>query len=934
MRNRAGVRAILISMIASAAMSAAPEGRNHPYRLDLPSARIAVEFYTSAIARVRVTPHGFSRRKSLAVIATPLPVKVRVRNLNAAVRLETDELVLIVRKSDGAITFSRPGQPAFLTATGVDSSSFERIDDLGEEACAAVQGFALSPDEGVYGLGQFEDGVVNFRGHEVLLAQANRTAVNPFLVSTRGYGILWDNASRSKFIDRASGTFFSSEVADEIDYYVCSGPTMDQAIAQNRLLTGPAPLPPKWALGFWQSKERYTSAAEMLDVVREYRRRGIPVDNFVQDWNYWPSPGQFSGMVWDRSRFPDPKGFVDSVHANDGHLMISIWPAFGRESDLYREMDSLEYLYPRAHWNNGKVYDAFNPGARDLYWKHIKRGLFDIGIDAFWMDATEPEFRCTDDRYITELSMKENGRHALGSFARYLNAYSLVTTEGFARHQRATTEVKRVMILTRSSFAGQQRTGAATWSGDTFASWDNLRVQIAGGMNFSMSGLPYWNSDIGGFITGFHFPAGLSDPAYRELYVRWFQFGAFSPIFRAHGTDIPREIWRFGEPGDWAYDALVTADRLRYRLLPYLYSTAWQVTSSGGSIIRGLPMGYPGDRKTYDIATQFFVGSSIMVCPVTGPMFHAPEFPGIDITPDHFFSPTGNEPAAVLKIYRGLNFDQMVIQRPIDVGQIAWFGCIPASLDTCYSLTIEGQLRADVDGEHTFYVVTDGGVRLWIDSTLIIDRWDNSTRQTFSSPAGLKASCRSTFRAEHRQFRPGTATFKMNWRKPGVVMLERNVISVYLPGGSGWYDFWTGEKHAGGETIRASAPIARIPLFVPAGSIIPLGGVVQYALEKNGAPTELRIYPGKDADFVLYEDEGDSYRYERGIYQTIRMHWDDARKLLRIGDRTGTYPGAEETRVFRVTLVDTTRGIGAGPTEHPQRIVTYAGKRTTVSLSE
>jgi alpha-D-xyloside xylohydrolase len=773
---------------------------------------------------------------------------------------------------------------------------------------------------------------MNYRGHDVLISQANRTAVNPFLISTKGYGILWDNYSKSRFVDSQHGTFFWSEVGDEVDYYFCYGPSIDSVIAQYRFLTGIAPLFGKWAYGFWQSKERYTSAQDILGILREYRTRHIPLDNLVQDWNYWPSPDQFSSMTWDSTRFPSPAAMIDSMHRAHAHIIISIWPAFGNQSAVFNEMKQKGFLYSLPHWNEGLVYDAFSSEARSIYWRYLKKGLFDVGIDGYWADATEPEFRCSDDRYITELSMKQAGKNALGTFARYLNPFSLMTTTGIYQHHRDATSEKRVFLLTRSSFAGQQRNATVTWSGDTFASWDDLKVQIASGINFSMSGIPYWNSDIGGFITSFHFPRGFDDPAYKELYVRWFQFGAFCPIFRAHGTNIPREIWCIGPEGDPALLALLSADRLRYRLMPYIYSTAWQVTNKGYSFLRGLPMSFPQDRRTYSIADQYFFGSSIMVRPVTRPLQSEPEFGGIDITPEHFLSPDGSEHGADLTFYRGLSFDGILLNRKTDVGQIAWFGCVPLELDSAYCIRIIGQLKTDAAGKHTFFVRTDGGVRLWIRDSLLLDVWDNKEDKVFTTSIDLNADQGNSFRVEHRQFKPKTANFKMNWKQPGSLTIADTAVSVYLPEKTYWFDFWSGKNYAGGQTIYARPPLDQIPLYIPAGSIIPIGPDIQYAMERTKKTIELRIYPGRDAEFTYYDDEGDSYRYEKGAYCTIPIRWNDGKKILTIGAQQGTFTDAPDQRIFHIVVVKANHGAGIEYTISPEKIVKYNRKFITIKF--
>ena len=901
-----------------------------PFRFDVQHHRIELQLYAPHIIRIRVSPAStIPTAPSLSVIAVPAHVESAATEKGDTLVISTREMTVRINRMNGELRFSDKSGALFLAAQGPGAETF--VPATPDEGYHVAQQFTLSEEEGIYGLGQFEDPIVNYRGQDILIEQANRTAVNPFLVSTKGYGILWDNYSRSRFSDTRGATMLQSEVADGIDYYVVYGPALDRVVAGYRLLTGKAPLAGKWAYGYWQSKERYKTGKELIGIVREYRRRGLPLDNIVQDWSYWGGMDQFSSMMWDTVNYPEPRRMADTIHQLNAHLMVSIWPAFGPATAIYREMEGRNLLFAVPHWNGGKVYDAYSPEARDIYWKYVRKGLFDNGVDAYWMDATEPEFRCSDDRYITELSLKEAGKNFLGSFARYLNPYSLMTTRAVYENHRLATDRKRVFILTRSSFAGQQRYGAATWSGDTFATWDALRVQIASGINFSMSGIPYWTHDIGAFITDLHFPGGLSDPAYRELYVRWFQFGAFSPIFRAHGTSIPREIWQFGEKGDWAYDALAASDRLRYRLMPYVYSTAWKVTHDDYSFIRGLPMDFPGDRNVYSIADQFMFGSSLMVCPVTRPMFHSPVYRGVDITPAHFYSADGREHGCEFQVFRGTSFEHLILTRKTDASQISWSGCLPDGLDTAYSVRMNGAIMTGSrGGRHTLYVITDGGIRLWLDNKLIIDEPENAVRKTLSAVVDLPAGIKYPFRLEHRQFKPNNALLKLNWEQPDDSPGTAGTTGVYLPRGTVWFDFWTGKSTAGGEHVRADAPITHLPLYVPAGSVVPLGPDIQYATEQSSAPTELRVYRGRDADFELYDDAGDTYDYEKGVYSIIPLHWDESRRTFTIGQQRGSYRGGAASKTFTIVLVGENRGAGPEPTSSPDRTVKYTGKRVDI----
>ena len=900
--------------------------------ITLPEHTLRIEIISSNIIRIsEVNGNTFPDKKSLSVLPIEHPFKKWLKEeTSKLLKITTDSIYLEANKINGGISFFNNKGKLILRTAATDTGNFHPAEVDNENVFHVKQKFIITKEEAIYGLGQFEDPIMNYRGHDILIAQANRIAVNPFLVSTNGYGILWDNYSETRFHDGASGTYFYSEVADQIDYYFVYGSTMDQIITGYRFLTGNAPLFDKGVYGYWQSKNYYKTEDELISIVKEYRKRKIPLDYIVQDAQYWPNMNQFSGMVWDSSRYPDPKKMIDSIHSLNAHLMVSIWPAFGDSSEIYKEMLSKNLLYNEMHWSGGKVYDAYNPEARNIYWKYIKKGLFNIGVDAFWMDGTEPEFRCTDDRYITALSIKKAGKNYLGTNARYLNTYSLETTKGVYEHQRETTDKKRVFILTRSTFAGQQRYAAVTWSGDTFATWDALKTQIAAGINFSLSGLPYWTNDIGGFITSFNYPAGVKDDAYKELYVRWFQFGAFCPIFRSHGTNTPREVWQFGNKRDWAYDALVKADKLRYRLMPYIYSIAWRITSQDYTMMRGLVMDFPYDKRTYSINNQFMFGPSIMVSPVTKEVFHPASYNGADITPDHFYSADGKEHGLQLDIYKGTNFNQLISSRKFESSQITWIGCLPENLDSGYSIKINGKISSEKDGIYKFFVLTDAGIKLWINNKLLIDKWNNKDTARFETTIPLEANKKYDFKIFHKEFRKNTAYLKINWIKPEHFQ-NPGKKNVYLPKNISWYNFWTGEKITGGKNINLDIPIDIIPLYIPAGSIIPLGPEIQYAIQSSD-PIELRIYRGKNGSFNLYEDENDNYDYEKGIYSIIPFKWDDKLKVLTIGKRKGEFPGMLKDRTFEVILVKGKHGAGIDITDKPDKIINYTGNEIKVKF--
>jgi alpha-D-xyloside xylohydrolase len=489
---------------------------------------------------------------------------------------------------------------------------------------------------------------------------------------------------------------------------------------------------------------------------------------------------------------------VDDIHRLNAHVIISIWNSFGPETKQYKELDKIGALMDFKTWPESgsekwppnpdypsgvRVYDPFNPEARDIYWKYLDKGIFSLGMDGWWMDSSEP------DHLQFKPSDLDNKTY-LGSFRKVRNAFPLMTVGGLYQHQRAVTSDKRVFILTRSAFAGQQRYGANTWSGDVVASWDALRNQISAGLNFSLCGIPYWNSDIGGFFL-WNFKNTLNDPDYRELYVRWIQFGAFSPMMRSHGTDAPREIFQFGKKGDKVYDAIEKSINLRYSLLPYIYSASWDVTANQSTMMRALMMDFPKDKQVMDINDQYMFGKSLLVCPVTKPMY------------------------------------------------------------------------------------------------------TKETKEDFS-----------TVRTRE----------------------------LYLPKGTDWYDFWTGEKYTGGQTVNKEAPLDIIPLFVRAGSILPVGPAVQYATEKKWDNLEIRVYEGANGSFILYEDENDNYNYEKGTFSTIPFTWENGKRTLTIGDCTGSFPGMIKERKFNVIKVTSDNGTGMDADQKYNTVVDYKGKKVIVKL--
>lgn len=628
--------------------------------------------------------------------------------------------------------------------------------------------FSWAPGEALYGLGQYEEGILNLRGQHRYMYQNNLMIVLPLLLSTKGYGVLWDSYSDMEFRDDETGSYLWTDVDDEMDFYFIYGPDFDKIIREYRNLTGAAALLPMWAFGYIQSKERYRTQQEILEIAEEYRKRQIPIDGIVQDWHTW-SEGLWGEKIFDPERYPQPEVMMQKLHEKNIHLMLSIWANMGNGGANHEEMKSHGFLL-----GNQLTYNAFDEHARNLYWKQTQEGLFSKGIDAWWSDCTEP-FE-SDWHGETKPKPEERRRLNVEEAQRYLdpeyvNAYSLLHTKGLYEGQRSATNDKRVCILTRSSYAGQHRYGTICWSGDISASWETLHKQIAEGLNFCAAGEPYWNLDIGAFFVKSgkqwfwkgEFENGCEDLGYRELYTRWLQFGAFLPMFRSHGTDTPREVWRFGNPGEIFYDSILKFIRLRYRLINYIYSLAYQVTLDGYTIMRALPFDFRMDSRTYNIKDQYMFGPALMVCPVTKPMYYLPNSEKIDT--------------------------------------------------------------------------------------------------------------------------------KQKNRK------------VYLPDNCIWYDFWTEKQYSGGQTLTAEADISIMPLYVPAGTILPFGIARQYAEENPTAPLTLKVYPGRDGEFTLYFDEGDNYNYEKGAFEKIHLSWNDSEETLLIDKREGSYPGMPETRKFIAEII-------------------------------
>lgn len=752
-------------------------------------------------------------KESLSVIAKPEKVSFKADIQDNKIVLNTSELSVSVDTGTGIVSyFSKDGKVLLAEKSGMQFIDF---DDAGTKTYQVYQPFVLDKEEAIYGLGQLQNGKMIQRNMTKNLVQGNVEDVSPFFQSTKGYGVFWDNYSPTLFTDNEVETSFRSEVGDCVDYYFMYGKNADGVIAQVRSLTGQAPMFPLWTYGYWQSKERYKSQEEVVDVVRKYRELGIPLDGIIQDWQYWGHNYLWNAMDFQNPTFNNPQKMIEDVHAMNAHMAISIWSSFGPMTKPYRELDKkgmlfnfttwpqsgLELWPPNMEYPSGvRVYDAYNPEARDIYWEYLNDGIFKLGMDAWWMDSTEPD-------HLDWKPEDMDTKTYLGSFRKVRNAYPLMTVGGVYDHQRAVTSDKRVFILTRSGFLGQQRYGANVWSGDVASTWESFRNQIPAGLNFSLCGMPHWNSDIGGFFAG-HYNKSWNDdsasknPLYQELYVRWLQFGTFNPMMRSHGTDVYREIYKFGKKGEPVYDAIEKMIGLRYSLLPYIYSTSWEVSNRQSSFMRALMMDFVDDRKVWDINDEYMFGKSILVAPITHAQY---------------------TPEAVVKVSEE-----------------------------------EGWNR-------------------------------NGAKKTKTDAA--------------------------------VDFMETKSTNIYLPAGTLWYDFWTNEKHEGGKEITKETTLDVIPLYVKAGSIIPVGPQVQYATEKPWDHLELKVYAGANGNFILYEDEFDNYNYEKGVYTEIPISWNNTSCKLTIGARKGAYEGMLKNCKFTVTLQDGT-----------QKNVDYNGKAISVKF--
>jgi alpha-D-xyloside xylohydrolase len=760
--------------------------------------KLRIKVWTDNIIQVIASPTDeFSSRKSLIIMGhVDSLTHWDVSESGNDVYLKTNSLTVKVNKNDLRVEFLNEQGKQILS----EGSRYAEAAMVDSENCYHIkQSFRCSPDEDLYGLGSLQSADMTLNGKKVAMIQKNRDDIVPVIVSTKCYELLWDNYSYSEFNTTRGSYYLWSQVADEIDYFFIYGKNLDSLVSGYRQLTGTVPMYPKWAFGYIQSKQRYETQKQIVSIVKDFRKKKFPLDLIVQDWMYWPD-GEWGQKSFDHTRYPDPAQMIKDIHDMHAKIMISIWPNMAVGTPNQIELAKIHGLF-----TDNQHLNVLMPAARELYWKQVDDSLFSIGIDGFWADASEgfdsdwisPYFELP--KLQLDQACVNTMTNLMGS-GRYINVYALMETKGLYDGWRRTKSQKRVFILTRSTFAGMQRYGASYWTGDVSANWETFRRQIPAGLNYCMTGLPYWTTDIAGYFIehqpGWWFaqgvyPEGQRDKGFKELYTRWFQFAAFCPLFRAHGADFPREPWAFGSPKSRTYQTLLKFANLRYRLMPYIYSLSWKVTNENYTMMRALPFDFLSDSLVYNINDQYMFGPSIMVCPVVQPLYY--------------------------------HRDNVKINS------------------------------------------------------------SNHTRE------------------------------------------------VYLPKGAEWYDFWTGKKYDGGQEIKADASYETMPLFVRAGSIIPMGPFIQYSTEKTD-PIELRIYPGADGNFTLYEDENDNYDYLKGLYSLISFHWNDEEKKLIIGTREGSYPGMPKERTFNIVLVKENKGVGVDVSSVVNKTIEYSGKELVVNF--
>ena len=811
------MKRILTLMFVALTVIAANAQDTKSLELTAADMNINVTFYSPEIIRVTKTPLGSNSPKKKSEVVTMSPqssLSVAESSTASAFRLKSSSLSVTINRHTGLISFATANGKPLLKEKATTFAPRATGSDKGRYTVS--MSYQLDKDEAIYGLGTVQDGKLNRRGLSKRVEQSNIEDFQNVIQSVKGWGIYWDNYSCSHFDDNAQGMTFKAEVGDCADYYFMFGKNADGVNACMRQLSGNVPMFPLWTYGFWQCRERYKSSKELLEVVDNYRRLQVPLDGIIQDWQYWGNNYLWNAMDFLSEQFTDGKQMIDRVHEQNAHIMISIWASFGPQTQQFAKLAEKDLLLPIETWPQSglshiwpprmeypsgvKVYDAYSPVARQIYWDHLKR-LFDYGIDAWWMDSTDPDFfnpRESDFEYKT----------SAGSWRSVRNLFPLATVKGIYANQRKESADKRVFIMTRSAFAGQQHYGSGLWSGDVASTWDMLRKQVPAGLNYTMTGCPNFNTDIGGFFCGSYNTDGTGsaprNPQYQELYVRWMQYGLFCPVFRSHGADAPREIYQFGKKGEPIYDAIESTIRLRYRLLPYIYSTAWQVTSANESYLRALTYDFASDKNTWNLGSEFMFGRSILATPILDPQY-----------------------------------------------------------------TEEKIFKEDA-----------------------MSGWDKKDGKI-------------------EKLKEGKIDFS-----------EEKTATKYLPKGADWYEFYTEKLYKGGRNVTFTTTIDRTAMFVKAGTILPLAPVMQYAQQSQWDNLDIIVYPGSNAVFTLYEDEGDNYNYERGVYSTITMKWNDSQRTFTVEARQGQFPGMLQNRKFNIRIAGT----------EAVKTVDYNGNAVSVTL--
>lgn len=743
------------------------------------------------IVQVKYTTlNAFAPFNSL-VVNNPFTGKVNftVAEKDGNIIIKTAKLVIAVNRKSNAITYLTTAGTVIASESTKGNKEMEAQTVAGIDTYSCSTSFNSPANEGLFGLGchPTDSLSINYKGRNQDMAIKYMTGAIPVLLSTKGYGLMWDNYSASNFYGaEADNTQFKyvSESGKQVNYFFFYGPTFDHIIDSYRTATGKAPMFPKWSFGLFQSQDRYLSQQEIIGVKNNYRNANIPVDVIVQDWYYW-DPLPIGSHIMKPERYPNPKALVNELHKSNIHAMISIWPVFGKGTPNYDALDKMGGL-TSITWDNvvthtfDTYYDAHNPKARELYWDQARDSLIKrYDWDAWWVDQCEPDNG-------TLLDERRKANFSVGKGIDYFNTYSLEHSKGLYKGWRRDMPNKRAFFLIRQSFAGEQRNAATLWSSDISCSFAAFKSQVPQGINACVSGIPYWTSDIGGYHYNWTAP-DWSKPDFRELFTRWFQFGTFSPIFRIHGKG-ERAIFS----NNWdekTRDILIKYDKLRYRLLPYIYSLAGRVTQNNYTIMRSLAFDFKNDPNVFSIPDQYMFGPAFLVNPVTE------------------------------QLYTGTNA---------------------------------------ANGKHT--------------------------------------------------------------------------RDVYLPKTTSWYDFWTGKKYNGGQTLTQDVPIETMPLYVKAGSIIPMGPVVQYATEKPSSVIELRIYPGANGQFQIYEDANDTYGYEKGQFATFNITWNDQLRQLSVSPVKGSFPGMLKQRTFNVVVVNGAHGADSVPADHFDKTFKYSGSAVTVKL--